>query len=198
MSNIKNKRKDEIFNVAKKIFTEKGYNNTTMEDIIAETNLSKGGVYYYFKNKEDLCMNLLFSITSRYHDLSDNVENYGNSEDPIENLCDYYVNFLIKDIEEISIISSIYIETRHDLELRRKIAEKFEGNNIKHILEYINDNILVENQELLEKKIVYFLDVFHSMLYYKFIEEVHYLEQKDDIKNMFLSIFKDVIRVPKN
>lgn len=198
MSNIKNKRKEEIFNVAKKIFTEKGYNNTTMEDIIAETNLSKGGVYYYFKNKEDLCMNLLFSITSRYHDLSDNVENYGNSEDPIENLCDYYVNFLIKDIEEISVISSIYIETRHDLELRRKISEKFEGNNLKHILEYINDNILIENQELLEKKIVYFLDVFHSMLYYKFIEEVHYLEQKDDIKNMFLSIFKDVIRVPKN
>ena len=105
---------------------------------------------------------------------------------------------LFSDIEEISIISSIYIETRHDLELRRKISEKFEGNNLKHILEYINDNILVENQELLEKKIVYFLDVFHSMLYYKFIEEVHYLEQKDDIKNMFLSIFKDVIRVPKN
>jgi len=197
MSTIKNNRKDEIFNAAKKIFTEKGYNNTTMEDIIAETNLSKGGIYYYFNNKEDLCLNLLFSITSNYHDLSDNVEDYGNNNDPIENLCDYYVNFLINDNEDISIISSIYIETRHDLELRKKISEKFEGNNLNHIMDYINSNCIVEDKELLEKKIIFFLDVFHSMLYYKFIEEVHYLEQKEDIRKMFLSIFNDVIRVPK-
>lgn len=197
MSSVKNNRKDEIFNAAKKIFTEKGYNNTTMEDIIAETNLSKGGIYYYFNNKEDLCLNLLFSITSNYHDLSDNVEDYGNNNDPIENLCDYYVNFLINDNEDISIISSIYIETRHDLELRKKISEKFEGNNLNHIMDYINSNCIVEDKELLEKKIIFFLDVFHSMLYYKFIEEVHYLEQKEDIREMFLSIFIDVIRVPK-
>ena len=39
-----------------------------------------------------------------------------------------------------------------------------------------------EDKKLLEKKIIFFLDVFHSMLYYKFIEKVHYPEQKEDIK----------------
>lgn len=83
------------------------------------------------------------------------------------------------------------------MELRKKISEKFEGNNLNHIMDYINSNCIVEDKELLEKKIIFFLDVFHSMLYYKFIEEVHYLEQKEDIRKMFLSIFNDVIRVPK-
>ncbi|WP_197017444.1 TetR family transcriptional regulator [Methanobrevibacter oralis] len=31
-----------------KVFLKKGYFNVTMEDIINETSLSKGGFYYYF------------------------------------------------------------------------------------------------------------------------------------------------------
>ncbi|WP_220607934.1 helix-turn-helix domain-containing protein [Methanobrevibacter oralis] len=35
-------------NAALKVFLKKGYSNATMEDIINETSLSKGGFYYYF------------------------------------------------------------------------------------------------------------------------------------------------------
>jgi len=43
-------RKDEIRRGAVQAFLKKGYRNTTMEDIVASTTLSKGGVYRYFWN----------------------------------------------------------------------------------------------------------------------------------------------------
>lgn len=41
-------RKNEIMNSAIKVISEKGLESTTMEDIIAGTTLSKGGVYHYY------------------------------------------------------------------------------------------------------------------------------------------------------
>ncbi|WP_159564203.1 TetR/AcrR family transcriptional regulator [Streptococcus halichoeri] len=41
-------RKKEIMNSAAKVIMEKGFEKTTMEEIIAGTTLSKGGVYHYY------------------------------------------------------------------------------------------------------------------------------------------------------
>ena len=46
----KEERTHEIIEAAKKVFLKKGFHNTTMEDIVAATSLSKGGVYQYFKS----------------------------------------------------------------------------------------------------------------------------------------------------
>ncbi len=43
-------RKTEIMNSAMEVISKKGLGNTTMEDIIAGTTLSKGGVYHYYGN----------------------------------------------------------------------------------------------------------------------------------------------------
>ncbi len=48
------KKKEEIILSAVKIVNEKGYQGATMEEIAAELLMTKGSLYYYFKNKEDL------------------------------------------------------------------------------------------------------------------------------------------------
>ncbi len=48
------KKKEEIILSAVKIMNEKGYQRATMEEIAAELQMTKGSLYYYFKNKEDL------------------------------------------------------------------------------------------------------------------------------------------------
>ena len=47
-------RKAEIMDAAIGLFTRKGYLNTTTQDIIDEVNISRGLLYYHFKNKEDI------------------------------------------------------------------------------------------------------------------------------------------------
>lgn len=48
------KKKEEILRAAADVFFEKGYYRTTMEDIANKLLLTKGSLYYYFKDKRDL------------------------------------------------------------------------------------------------------------------------------------------------
>ncbi|MGM0216769.1 TetR/AcrR family transcriptional regulator [Enterococcus sp. AZ109] len=50
---------DKILEAAKRLFLEKGYDRTTIQDIVNELEgLTKGAVYYHFKSKEEI-MNAL-------------------------------------------------------------------------------------------------------------------------------------------
>lgn len=43
-----------ILDVATHLFAEKGYDATSLQDIINETNLSKGAIYHHFASKEEI------------------------------------------------------------------------------------------------------------------------------------------------
>jgi AcrR family transcriptional regulator len=47
-------RWDEILSVAARLFREKGYRATTMEDIASELRVTKPALYYYIDTKHDL------------------------------------------------------------------------------------------------------------------------------------------------
>jgi TetR/AcrR family transcriptional repressor of nem operon len=46
--------KDGIIDAAARLIEVKGYNSTTIEDVLRESAVGKGNFYYYFKSKEDL------------------------------------------------------------------------------------------------------------------------------------------------
>ena len=52
-------RRGQILDAAEKLFFEKGYDHTSVQDILDALNLSKGGFYHYFDAKEsvlrDIC-----------------------------------------------------------------------------------------------------------------------------------------------
>lgn len=52
-------RLQEIWTAAKHVFLSKGYKNTTMEDIINETNLSKGGFYHYYSSTKEILIDIM-------------------------------------------------------------------------------------------------------------------------------------------
>jgi AcrR family transcriptional regulator len=47
-------RSEEVYSAALRLFTEKGYHATSMQDIAAEVGLYKGSLYHYIGSKEDL------------------------------------------------------------------------------------------------------------------------------------------------
>ena len=55
-------RRTEIMDAAMLLFMEKGYANTTTQDIVDKVNISRGLLYYHFKNKEDI----LYCLVERY------------------------------------------------------------------------------------------------------------------------------------
>ncbi len=58
----KEQRKIEILNAARKVFSNKGFNTATMEEIASMAELSPGTLYLYFKNKEELHTSLSIEI----------------------------------------------------------------------------------------------------------------------------------------
>ena len=55
-------RRAEIMDASMLLFMEKGYANTTTQDIVDKVNISRGLLYYHFKNKEDI----LYCLVERY------------------------------------------------------------------------------------------------------------------------------------
>ena len=47
-------RKKEIREAAKKCFLNKGFRLTTMEDVIKEIGMSRGGVYHHYGNTNEM------------------------------------------------------------------------------------------------------------------------------------------------
>jgi AcrR family transcriptional regulator len=58
----KERRRQQIIVAAKRVFSQKGYNRSTIEDIAQEAELSPGTLYLYFKNKEELFASLSLRI----------------------------------------------------------------------------------------------------------------------------------------
>lgn len=55
-------RRQEIMEAALQIFMEKGYLETRTQDIIDKVKISRGLLYYHFKNKEDI----LYCLIEKY------------------------------------------------------------------------------------------------------------------------------------
>lgn len=54
MSDKAAKKKQYILDTAKKIFSEKGFKNVTMKDIVEACDISRGGLYIYFDSTETI------------------------------------------------------------------------------------------------------------------------------------------------
>ena len=63
----KERRRQQIIVAAKRVFSDKGFNKATMEDIAKEAELSPGTLYLYFKNKEELYASLSLRILQYLH-----------------------------------------------------------------------------------------------------------------------------------
>lgn len=56
-------RKNEILDVAEHLFTTKGYDHTSTNDILNEIGIARGTLYYHFKSKEDILDAIIERIT---------------------------------------------------------------------------------------------------------------------------------------
>ncbi|HPA73147.1 MAG: TetR/AcrR family transcriptional regulator [Spirochaetes bacterium] len=63
-------RKKQILECAKKIFSEKGYYDTQVDDIVKMVHIGKGTIYQYFRNKEDVFRALLDSFAQEWEKYS--------------------------------------------------------------------------------------------------------------------------------
>jgi len=60
------KRREQIVRAATKLFSSKGFNNTTIKELAAEAGISQGLVYLYVREKEDVLLLVLQQVVKEY------------------------------------------------------------------------------------------------------------------------------------
>ena len=59
------RRKQELLQIAYRMFISRGYENTSVDDIIEEAGIAKGTYYYYFETKEQMLEEVIGMMIDR-------------------------------------------------------------------------------------------------------------------------------------
>ena len=90
------KTKKDIIKITLKIFLIKGYELTTISDIIYESKLSKGGLYYLFQGIDKRKLNIYENIT--------------NTDDLLNMFLNIFMTNLSKNLEDITNSNQITVD----------------------------------------------------------------------------------------
>lgn len=138
-------RRAEIMDAAMLLFMEKGYANTTTQDIVDKVNISRGLLYYHFKNKEDI----LYCLVERYSEkLLRDIHVIVNDDDKtaIEKIRDF-IDATIISTDNVS-AEGTELQKTVDLEENRYMLDKLSHKLIEKLTIYFERII---NQGISEK-----------------------------------------------
>jgi len=161
----KERRRQQIIVAAKRVFSEKGFNKSTMEDIASEAELSPGTLYLYFKNKEELYASLSLRILQYLHIRVEHVNKETEISPPqkleklIEAMYDVY------DFDPLIIINMFHLQSSETLKnlspgLMNQI-EELSRKSIGAISSIFREG--VEKGVFIEKHPVALSDIFWSL-----------------------------------
>ena len=153
-SDIINLRRSQLVKAAYKVVSKKGFYNFTIRDIAREAKLSTGLVHYYFKNKQDLLVNLLKEV-------NDNLKRYLNSglsgsTDPVEKL-----EIFIRQAFNLVNVEKDYFSIIFDFWTQINRSERMRRANIKLFQSY-RDECSSILQEGIEKGVYVEMDVSYT------------------------------------
>jgi len=66
-------RRKEFIEVARELFMEKGFEQTSISDITSKMGMSHGSFFYYFKSKNDVMKAVICDILNYWKEFMDNL-----------------------------------------------------------------------------------------------------------------------------
>jgi hypothetical protein len=130
-------RREQLLAVAKKIFAERGFQSTTMDDIAKEAGFTKPILYQFFQSKTELYKEIVEGIaTSMIHSLSKAVNSAEAPRAKIEVAFRVYFDMVVSDTDAFRIL---FIHA-HDGETAGELR-KLETGLISFMVPYIDLSI---------------------------------------------------------
>ena len=182
------KRKEEIKKVASKVFVEKGFSNTTMEDLVRETGLSKGGFYYYYKNTTDIIYDLMVDGINYRNDI---IKESLNTEKEVS--IEFLAREMTKKVIDNTTLTGVYVEFLLAKKRNEKLNEVYKKLEYKTIEAFKNININLENYNVSVKKFELLSFFINSMILSSNILNARetLFNNKSVIEKIFLLILKE-------
>lgn len=111
MRNVRKKERQEIIlNAALKLFTKRGYFNTSVSDIQIVSKMSVGSFYNYFKNKESIAITLYSNIENCLYEALCEIE---RANATTHDRCHMAVSYLFEETERNPASMQYLLYTKH-------------------------------------------------------------------------------------
>lgn len=123
--------KEAILNAASKLFSHYGFNKTTMEDIAKAVRKGKSTLYYYYKSKEDVILDLISRETCYIFDKINaairlNISAY-------ERLYTYF-NVVTQEVEKVANLYNICrLELKENFIIQKRLKEIYNDKQVEVI-----------------------------------------------------------------
>ena len=130
---LKHQRKSQIMNAALSVAVQKGYSNSRMDDIVKKSNLSKGAIYWYYKSKKDVYLDLVDHWFEQYSsDVLIKIEVKKTASDKLNALFQYFSSQFVKNQSVFRILSEFWSLSKIDPDFNDKLQKVY-----KVFLDYI-------------------------------------------------------------
>ena len=98
--------RERLLESAKRLFSQRGYYATSVEDIVASAGLSKGAFYFYFKSKEELFKSL---VEEMHLNIVKRLENFLEMELTLEDALIEHAKVFLEDIYQNRHIAQLFL-----------------------------------------------------------------------------------------
>lgn len=183
---IKDKR-ELLINSAVDVFSEKGYWNTKISDIVSKAGVAQGTFYLYFKNKEQLFKDMLLELHNSSVEEIKVITNqrYKNS---LDRLIDLLINkfYTRKKIIKVFIYETLSVGNEFI-----EILEHFKNITIHFISECLRiDHPDMDNEKIAKKSFIIY-SIIRNIMEFSIIREN---KAVNDVINEAKSLISEVLQ----
>lgn len=116
-------RKKEIREAAKECFLNKGFQLTTMEDVITEVGMSRGGVYHHYASTNEMLKDLMFDGNDYRNNLINEYLKNNRGKDKYQQMGDILVDKSLADTELMRLYTLLLQAKKYNQDLEKLYQE---------------------------------------------------------------------------
>ena len=150
-------RKKQIRQAAMKVFLDKGFRNTVMNDIMEATGLSRGGLYHHYGSTYEILYDIMVE-GNKYREKIIYDEMNKTSQDFSEVLSEIILEKMLYQSDYVSIYAMFLQELNHDDKLK-DLYKKLKKSSSDSILMLFDEDVRGELSEAIEL-ITYLINTF--------------------------------------
>ncbi|MEA1882888.1 MAG: TetR/AcrR family transcriptional regulator [Candidatus Marinimicrobia bacterium] len=119
-------RKNQILDAALTVLIQNGYEGSRMDDVVQESQLSKGAIYWYYKSKKDMYLDLVNFWVFRYSaTINHLVENDQSAPDQLKSLFNYFIDQYESDPDPFFVLTEFWSMAQKDSDFRTKLQKVY-------------------------------------------------------------------------
>ncbi|RUM28058.1 MAG: TetR/AcrR family transcriptional regulator [Aquifex sp.] len=102
--------KEKILEAALRLFSKKGFRETTIKDIAKEVGITEGAIYRHFNSKDEIIHDLLISITNELKEaIVKSMEKGGNEEEIFKNIIEALIDYAFNKPESYRFLNLYHL-----------------------------------------------------------------------------------------